>query len=171
MFFSLNHPNFALWIVKYHNSLLTLEEMHSETFREYQNGMFNINRTTKFFSRSRFDFTLEQTINADAASQGTGIASMTNSISACQCWTESHLLRATMISYLNEDLNITKREDITETLKASNANKDNLTVKEIKPITETSFHFFKKNAGPYRLVDICTGKSCKKARKVLKISF
>ena len=52
MFFSLNHPNFALWIVKYHNSLLTLEEMHSETFREYQNGMFNVNRTTKFFQEA-----------------------------------------------------------------------------------------------------------------------
>ena len=96
---------------------------------------------------------------------------MTNSISACQCWTEPHLLRATMISYLNEDLNIIKKEDITETLKASNANKDNLAVKEVKPITETSFNSFKKNAGLYRLVDICTGNSCKKARKVLKISF
>ena len=171
MFFSLNHPNFALWIVKYHNSLLALEETHSKTFQEYHNAMFSIKRTTKIFSGSPFDFTLEQTINADAASQGTGITSMTNSISACQRWTEPHLLRATMISYLNEDLNITKREDITETLKASNANKDNLAVKEIKPITETSFNSFKKDADPYRLVDICTGKSCKKARKVLKISL
>ena len=31
--------------------------------------------------------------------------------------------RTTIISYLNEDLNLTKKEDITESLKASNTNK------------------------------------------------
>ena len=46
MFFALNHPNYARWTVKYHNSLLTLEETHPETFREYQVGMFSINRIT-----------------------------------------------------------------------------------------------------------------------------
>ena len=77
MFFALNHPNYARWTVKYHNSLLTLEETHPETFREYQNGMFTINRTTKPFSGNSIDLTLEQTVNADAASQRTGIASIT----------------------------------------------------------------------------------------------
>ena len=47
--------------------------------------------------------TLEQTANADVASQTTGNASMTNSTSACQRWAESHSLRA-IITYLNEDL-------------------------------------------------------------------
>ena len=46
MFFSLNHPNYAPWTVKYYNSLFTLEETHPETFWEYQDGMFSINRTT-----------------------------------------------------------------------------------------------------------------------------
>ena len=46
MFFALNHPNYARWTVKYHNSLLTLEETHPENFREYQVGMFSINRIT-----------------------------------------------------------------------------------------------------------------------------
>ena len=50
VFFALNHPNYARWTVKYRNSLLSLEETHSETFREYQDSMFSINRITKPFS-------------------------------------------------------------------------------------------------------------------------
>ena len=57
---------------------------------------------------------------------------MNNSISGRQRWAESHFLRATIISYLNEDLNLTKKEDITESLKALNICSDNLAVKEIK---------------------------------------
>ena len=105
--------------MKYHNSLPTVEEMHPETFQEYQGGMFSINRTTKPFSGNPIYLTLEQTVNADAASQRTGIASMTNSIPAHQRWAESHFLRTTIISYLNKDLNLTKKEDIMESLKAS----------------------------------------------------
>ena len=66
--------------MKYHNSLLTLEETHPEAFWKYQDGMFSINRTTKSFSGNPIDLTLEQTVNADAANQRTDIASMTNSI-------------------------------------------------------------------------------------------
>ena len=109
IFFALNHPNYARWTVKYHDSLLTLEETHAETFRKYQDGMFSINRTTKPFSGNSINLTLEQTVNADAASQRTDIASLTNSISSRQRWAESHYLRATIISYLDEDLNLTKK--------------------------------------------------------------
>ena len=84
MFFPLNYPDYARWTVKYHNCLLTLEETHPETFREYQDFMFSINRTTKPFSGNPINLRLEQTVSADAASQRTGIASMTNSISARQ---------------------------------------------------------------------------------------
>ena len=163
MFFALNHPNYACWAVKYHNSLLTLEETHPETFREYQDGMFSINRTTKPFSGNPIDLTLEQKVNVDAASQRTGIAAITNSISAHQCWAESHFLRTTIISYLNEDLNLTKKEDITKSLKTSNINQDNLAVKEIKSMIENSLNPFNKDADPDHLFNICTGKSCKKS--------
>ena len=105
---------------------------------------------------------LEQTVNADAASQRTGIASMTNSISVRQHWAESHFLRTTVVSYLYEDLNLTKKEGITESLKASNINKDNLAVKEAKSMIENNLNPFKKDPDPDRPFNICTGKSCKK---------
>ena len=84
MLFALNHLNYAHWIVKYHNSLLTLEETHPEIFREYQDSMFSINKTTKSFSENPIDLTLKQTINAGAASQRNSTNSMANSISARQ---------------------------------------------------------------------------------------
>ena len=110
MFFALNHSNDARWTVKYHKSLLTLEETHPETFQEYQDSMFSINRKTKPFLGNSIDLTLEQTVNANAASQRTGIASMTNSISARHRWAESHFLRTTVLSYLYENLNLTKKK-------------------------------------------------------------
>ena len=51
----------------------------------------------KTSSGNPIDLTLEQTVNADASSQRTGIASMTNSISPHQHWVESHFLRTTII--------------------------------------------------------------------------
>ena len=71
-------------------------------------------------------------------------------------------MRTIVISYLYEDLNLTKKEDITESLEASNINKDNLAVKEIKSMIENSLNPFKKDADPDRLFNICTWKSCKK---------
>ena len=71
-------------------------------------------------------------------------------------------MRTIVISYLYEDLNLTKKEDITESLEASNISKYNLAVKEIKSMIENSLNPFKKDADPDRLFNICTGKSCKK---------
>ena len=47
MLFALNHSIYTRWTMKYHNSLFTLEETDPDAFREYQDGMFSTNRTTK----------------------------------------------------------------------------------------------------------------------------
>ena len=60
MFFALNHPIYARWTVKYHNSLLTLEGKHTDNFREYQDGMFSINRATKPSPENLIDLTLNK---------------------------------------------------------------------------------------------------------------
>ena len=62
------------------------------------------------------DLTLEQTINADAASLRTGINVFTNSISARQRWAQSHFLRMSVLSHLLESLDLNKKEDITADL-------------------------------------------------------
>ena len=68
-FFAFNHPNYARWIVKFHNNLLELETSHPDLHKEFKKGCFSLKRTKKAFSRCPIDLTLEQTINADAASQ------------------------------------------------------------------------------------------------------
>ena len=58
-------------MVQHHNNLLRLNESHPDI--KFQNGGFGVKRTSYNFSRSPIDLTLEQTVNADAASQRTGI--------------------------------------------------------------------------------------------------
>ena len=84
IFFALNHPNYARWLVKYYDSILKLNETHSEVYNEFKQGWFAIRRNEKPFSSTAIDLTLEQTINAEAASQHLRILSITNSISARQ---------------------------------------------------------------------------------------
>ena len=81
MFFALNHPNYARWTVKYHNSLLTLEE--TRNFSGISGWLVSTEQR-KFFQDV-------------AASQRAGVASIANSISARQRWAESHFLRTTII--------------------------------------------------------------------------
>ena len=53
-------------MVQYHNKLLRWNESHPVINDDFQNGGFGVERT---FSRSPIDLTLEQTVNADSASQ------------------------------------------------------------------------------------------------------
>ena len=83
-FFAFNQPNYARWTVKYHDDLLKLPEMHPEVHLEFKNKLFGMKWNPKSFSGSPIDFLFEQTINADAPCQRTGVPALTNSISAWQ---------------------------------------------------------------------------------------
>ena len=84
-------------MVQHHNNLLMLNESHPDI--EFQNGGFGVKRTSNNFSRSPIDLTLEQTVDADAASQRTGIGTFTYSISARQRWSHS---QANMVNFSGE---------------------------------------------------------------------
>ena len=62
---------------------------------------------SKYFSRLPIDLTLEQTVNADAASQKTGIPYFTNSVSARQLWADSHFVRMKVLSEVLNKLGMT----------------------------------------------------------------
>lgn len=71
LIFAIFRPNYSKWVVKY---VLTLIDARP-CFRErLANGVLSIRRTTKHFSRTEVDLTIEQTINPDAASRLTGIS-------------------------------------------------------------------------------------------------
>ena len=85
--------------------------------------MFSLRRTDKSFSRTPIDLALEQTINADAASQKTGLQYITNSIAARQRWAESHFLRMKVISQIFDDLGMTSKDDVASDLRDRQINK------------------------------------------------
>ena len=86
---------------------------HPSLAAEFRKGQFGIKRILKNFSKTHIDLTLELTINADAASQRTGVSVFTNSISARRRWVQSHFLRMSVVSHLLESLDLNKKEDVT----------------------------------------------------------
>ena len=109
IFFGLNHPNYARWLIKYYDSILKLSETHPELYNEFKQGWFAIRRTEKLFSSTAIDLMLEQTIHAEVASQSLGVLSITNSISARQHWAELHYLCTSIVSTLLEHLGCPKK--------------------------------------------------------------
>ena len=117
LFFMFNHQNYSCWLTVYHNKLLKLKNSHPNIYEEFQNGCFSLKRASEPLSRIQIDLTLEQTINADAACQHSGIILLTNSISVQQCWAQSHSIYTSILSKLFEELGMTSEVDISEELK------------------------------------------------------
>ncbi|KYN10044.1 hypothetical protein ALC57_17839 [Trachymyrmex cornetzi] len=122
LFFMFNQNNYARWLLKYHDDLLTVEQKHPQLAEEFKRGMFGIKRTSNSFSCVPVDLTLEQTINVDAARRLTGIMHFTNSISARQRWARSHGLRSTIISYVFDLSGLKKIQDATSSLEKKSNN-------------------------------------------------
>ena len=66
VFWSMNHLNYARWLVLYEETLLNVDKTHSGLKEEFLKGSFGVKRTHRNFSRLPVDLTLEQTYNADA---------------------------------------------------------------------------------------------------------
>ena len=69
------------------------------------------------FSKCPVDLTLEQTVNAGAASRLTGISSATNSYSARLRWTVTQSARATCVAMVREMVGLIVKGDATAELK------------------------------------------------------
>ncbi|XP_071580294.1 uncharacterized protein [Temnothorax nylanderi] len=123
LFFALNQPNYARWLVRYHNNLCKVDETHPGLRDLFEKGSFGVKRTDKDFSRQPVDLTLEQTINLDAANKLTGILHLTNSEAARQKWCKSHSIRSTVISYVLQQAGLSRNQDITADLKKSKMDK------------------------------------------------
>ncbi len=96
VFFAGNRPNYARWMVRYHLNLVNMDKTHPGVQRVLENGALSVRRTKKTFSRTPVDMTLEQTVNADAASRLTGVGSFTQSESARKRWMVTRSVRSSM---------------------------------------------------------------------------
>ena len=86
VYFAGSRPNYARWLVRYHLNLINSEDTHPGIRAMLEAGALSIRRTDKHFSRTAVDMTLEQTVNADAASRLTGISSFMQSNNARKRW-------------------------------------------------------------------------------------
>lgn len=100
MFFATNHPNYARYMVMYHLNLMNVENTHPGVRKMLLAGGLSVRRSSKSFARTPVDLTLEQTVNANAASRMTGIAAFTTSMNARRRWMVTHSSRSAIIGHL-----------------------------------------------------------------------
>lgn len=159
LFFIFNQPNYARWIVKYHDNLLRVEETHPGLLDELEKCSFGVKRTEKPFSRQPIDLTLEQTINADGAKRLTGVIHFTNSISARQRWARSHGIRSSIISHVYEDIRLRKSQDITSDLEPNKMKKHVALVQNVMQTLQQNMNPFSADVNSDFLFNIATGKA------------
>ena len=102
LFFSTNHVNYSRWLSKFQLDLVNIDDTHPGLRDILEDGVFSVRRTPHQFSRCPVDLTLEQTVNADAASKQTGLVSATNNYCAWLQWMLTKSSRAAFIGLLRE---------------------------------------------------------------------
>jgi hypothetical protein len=143
----------------YHEKLMKARETHPGLHLRLQNGSFAIKRTDKPFSRQPIDYTLETTINADAANKLTGISHMTNSISARRRWCKSHSIRSTITAHVMEETGLRSVQDITADLERSRINRHSLQLQNLIAHMKQNVNPFSKDNDKYNLYNISTGQA------------
>ena len=86
--FVTNKQNYARWMVhvRYLQNLLNIDNSHPGLGQILSKGALSVRRTKNSFARNPVNMTLEQTINADAASQLTGITAFHQNVAAKNRW-------------------------------------------------------------------------------------
>ena len=138
---------------------MKINERHPSLAAEFRKGRFGIKRTLKNFSKTLIDLTLELTINADAASQRTGVSAFPNLISARRRWVQSHFLRMSVVSHLLESLDLNKKEDVTADLQKNKKRKNAEALKSICQHIENTINPFSTDVDPNCLLNIETGRA------------
>lgn len=124
IFFAGNRPNYSRWMIRYHLNLLNAESTHPGVMKMLEDGAFSVRRTAKSFSRTAVDMTLEQTVNADAASRHTGMGSFVHSENARKRWMITMSIRSSIVSNLLLKAGLTAPEDVTKDLKTHRIARD-----------------------------------------------
>lgn len=59
LFFIMNQPNYARWLVRYHFNLVNVEKTHPGLILQLEKGSFGVKRTNKDFSKQPTELVLE----------------------------------------------------------------------------------------------------------------
>ena len=158
VFFAANHPNYCRWLTKFQLDLINMENTHPGLRDILDSGAFGIRRTEHPFSRCAVDLTLEQTINADAASRLTGISAFTNNFAARLRWIVTKSTRAKFVSLVQEMAGISQKDDTKAELKPSRIKRDKRDLAKIVEQIRSSCDPFESESSA-KLFNIHTGKA------------
>ena len=112
-------------------NLINMEHSHPGIRPIFEGVALSIRRTSKSFSRSAVDLTLEQTVNRDAASRQTGIAAFTQCVKTRKRWTITRTVRGAVVGCLHEMAGLTIREETSQELKPYRIVRDNSDLQNI----------------------------------------
>ena len=112
-------------MVRSYLNLVSIDNTHPGVRQIFENGALSIRRTDKAFSRTPVDMTLEQTVNADAASRLTGISAFGTIAGARRRWIVTRSARSAIVGALLMKAGLKSAEDTTKELKPYRVQKDN----------------------------------------------
>lgn len=118
-------------MVKYHLNLLNIDATHPAAPEMLMAGGLSVRQGSKTFTRTPVDLTLEKTVNADAASRMTAIATFTQSINARNRWMTIHTMISAILRCLFDMAGIRKDEDSTQELVHHRIVRDNSDVETV----------------------------------------
>ena len=173
IFFSVNKQNYARWSVRYLLNLLNMDESHPGIRQVLENGALSVRRSSNSFARNPVDMTLEQTINADAASRLTGISAFQQSIAAKNRWTITRSARTAVVTELLEKAGIHRtEEELHKELRDSRVERDNKDISTLLDSIVSCGNPFKEDTyQPDKLYNIATGVATSESVKQELISF
>lgn len=149
--FVFNHQNYARYLVLYLQNLQKVHETHP--------GLkinIGVKRTDRPFSRRPVDFTLETTINADAARFKKGFS---NSVSVRARWAKSHSVRTEITSHVLSEAFLKSVDEVTSDLKLSNIKRSSSQIENLKKCITERLSPFSSLAKNNVLYNINTGQS------------
>ncbi|GFU57924.1 uncharacterized protein TNCV_3145091 [Trichonephila clavipes] len=158
LFFAVNQQNYARCCVKYLDNLNKVDETHPGLKNDFMNGCLGIKITDKPFSSIPIDFTLETTINAEAARCLSGIAHFTNSLAARQRWTKSHSIRAIIISHVLDVCGLKQLQDVSADLQPNRIKIYGKQLSDFNEIFENNINPFDESLDKDSLNNIATAK-------------
>ena len=152
--------NYSHWLSKFQLDLLNIDGTHLGLRDILENGVFSVRRTPHQFSRCPVDLTLEQTVNADAASRMTGLVSATNNYCAPLRWMLTKSSQAAFIGLVQEMAGLTSKEDVTAELQPSRVRRDRRDLNKVmEHIKKSRNPFQSTDRAPKILVNLNTGKA------------
>ncbi|CAH1115845.1 unnamed protein product [Psylliodes chrysocephalus] len=155
----MNQPNYARWSVAYLINLIRLKTENSPLVLQFHQGAFGVKRTSNKLARAPVDLTLEQTINADDGNKLTEVSHLTDSFSARQRWALSHSMRTKIISKVLEGVSLSRKDDVSHSLKSDRKKKDRKHLDLIIQTIHDNMNSFSATVDQKELFNISTGKA------------